>query len=107
MANLKDIDVTPLLDAGFEALTEAEFKAEVARLAELGMDQGGTYDYGYELKRGDVTIFIEQNTSTLVAGGLETMTKHPAVAAIQGPKGRVNAPAEDVDLILALVDEVS
>lgn len=109
MAALSDIDVTPLVDAGFKKLTKAEWQAEVERLKALGMDNGGTYDFGYELKdeRRACSILIEQNVSTNAADGLETMTRHPAVATVIGPRGRVTCMANDTDLILAMVTEVT
>lgn len=108
MASLKDLDITPLLEAGYTTLSEEDYQAEVERLRALGMDNGGTYDFGYELKneRDGVTILIEQNTSTIAADGLETMTKHPAVATVVGKRGRVTCPAHETDLILAMANEV-
>lgn len=107
MASITDLDIKPLLDAGYKPLSQKEWQAEVDRLTALGMNNGGTYDFGYELKSADgVTILIEQNTSTIAADGLETMTKHPAVAMVVGKRGKVTCPAHDFDLILAMADEV-
>lgn len=107
MAALKDLDIKPLLDGGFKPLSQKDWEAEVTRLKALGMDNGGTYDFGYELKNDKgVSILIEQNISTIAADGLETMTKHPAVATVVGPRGRATAAADDIELILALVDQV-
>lgn len=107
MASLTDIDTKPLIEAGFKALTQKEWQARLAEFAAMGMNEGGTYDFGYELSRGKVTVLIEQNTSTTSADGLETMTKHPAVATVIGPRGRVTVNATETDLILAMADEVA
>lgn len=108
MASLKDLDITPLTEAGFVALSQEEYDARIEEFRALGMDNGGTYDFGYELQneRDGVTILIEQNTSTIAADGLETMTKHPAVATVVGKRGRVTCPAHETDLILAMANEV-
>lgn len=106
MAALSEIDVTPLLDAGFKKLSKADYEALVAKYKDLGMDNGGTFDVGYELRRDTVTVFYEQNISTIIADGVETMTKHPAVATVAGPRGKVTCPADDTALILAMADEV-
>lgn len=107
MASLADLDLTPLLDAGFKKMTQKEWQTRVDEYKALGMDNGGTYDFGYELIRGRTTIMIEQNVSTIVGDGLETMTKHPAVATVTGPRGRVTVNATETDLILAMADEVA
>lgn len=107
MANLTDIDVTPLLDAGFKQMSQKEFTARQDERKALGMDQGGQYDLGYELIRGNVTVEFEQNVSTIVGDGLETMTKHPAVASVIGPRGRSTCSATDTDLILSLADDLA
>lgn len=107
MASLADLDVTPLLDSGFKKLTQKEWQTRVEGYRALGMDNGGTFDFGYELIRGNVTIMIEQNVSTIIGDGLETMTKHPAVATVTGPRGRVTVNAAETDLILAMADEVA
>lgn len=107
MASLNDIDIQPFVSAGFKTLTQKEWQARLADFATMGMNEGGTYDFGYELSRGSVSILIEQNTSTTAADGLETMTKHPAVATVIGPRGRVTVNATETDLILAMADEVA
>lgn len=107
MAALADLDLQPLLEAGFKKMTQKEWQARVDEYKALGMDNGGTFDFGYELVRGNTTVMIEQNISTIVGDGLETMTKHPAVATVTGPRGRVTVNAAETDLILAMADEVA
>ena len=107
MAALADLDLTPLTEAGFKKMTKVEWQARVDEYKALGMDQGGVFDFGYELVRGNTTIMIEQNISTIIGDGLETMTKHPAVATVTGPRGRVTVNAAETDLILAMADEVA
>lgn len=107
MANLADVDVEFLVQQGFSKLSKQDWEKRVAELKAKGMDNGGTYDLGYELARGPVSVMFEQNISTVISDGLEVMTKHPAVAVIDGPRGRIACPAHDSELILAMVDQVA
>ena len=97
-----------LLDAGFvKDLTTKQWTDANAEATRAGMGNGGDYRLDYLLRRGDVTVQIEQNVSTLVQDGLETMTRHPAVAVVVGPRGRVACPANDTALILSMADSVA
>lgn len=63
------------------------------------------------LTKDGVTALIEKNVSEDEAGGVASITKHPAVLILESAKGRVAIPNHDdegnADLIAAVVADLS
>lgn len=63
------------------------------------------------LKKGDVYAVIEKNVSVDTSGGVESVTRHPAVLILESPKGRVAVSNHDdpdnADLIANVVKDLS
>jgi hypothetical protein len=100
-------DLQMLEAAGFEKqLTEQEWQDKQQQLAGSEMAHGGEYRLDYVLARDRVTVTVEQNTSTQEYGGMQMQVRHPPVAIIDGPNGRVSCSAENAQLILQLAEAV-
>lgn len=101
-------DLDRMTEAGFtKTLSKAQWAARNAELDALGMNTGGPYTSDYVLQNGDVTLTVEQNTSTETQSGMEVTIKHPQVVIVEGPGGRVACPAGDADLILAMTEQLA
>lgn len=97
-----------------KALTAAGFThddelkdAHVTRADENGMHDSGPYVVHGVWKRGEVTVLVEQNTAKEDIGGMRAAVDHPAVCLITGPKGRIAANPEDVELVLAVAEDLT
>ena len=70
------------------------------------MHQGGDYVVHGFWKRGMVSVHIEQNTTTEVQDGIQSVVTHPTVAVVSGPNGKVAVNATDVEGILYAADQL-
>lgn len=63
------------------------------------------------LTKGDITALIEKNVSEDEAGGVSSITKHPAVLIMESPRGRVAISNHDdddnADLINTVAEDLS
>jgi hypothetical protein len=101
------MDIAALESAGF--VHDDELKAAHEEHAErYEMHATGPYVIHGMWKKGLVTLLFEQNTaSEPMGGGMSAVIQHPPVCIVSGPRGRLACTADDVELILSLVDEVS
>lgn len=74
---------------------------------ESGANTGGAYSVIACMKKGDVTVHVEQNQASEDIGGMSAVVTHPAVALIESPKGRCAFNPNDLELAKALVTELS
>lgn len=81
--------------------------AQVESVVELELSRGGDYVPQGCYRRGQIMVQIEQNTDTREEQGMEIMTKHPSVAVVEGPRGRVACSAADFSLVLRMADELT
>lgn len=95
-----------LLQAGF-VYDADKHQAGIQTAAEAEMHRGGDYDLQGIYVRGAVTVTVEQNTDTRHESGMKTMTQYPAVAIIEGPKGRCSAPMAEPKLVLQVADDLA
>jgi len=93
-----------LLELGFvfdaDATTEAIDSA-------ADLQRGGPYDFRGCYRKGPLTITVEQNTDTRLESGMTQMTTYPEIAIVDGPKGRVACPVDDLDLITRMASELA
>lgn len=106
-------DLESLTRAGFnKTMTTAQWHQRNDDLDELGMNNGGPYVSNYVLTKpaesgGEVTVTVEQNTTTENQAGMEVTIKHPEIAVIEGPGGRAACPADDIRQILRLTVQLA
>lgn len=78
---------------------------------EIGLSANYPHKVLYVGTKGSVTVLIEENMSEDSAGGVTSITKHPACMIVEGPKGRTVVANHDdpsnADLIAAVVESVS
>lgn len=76
---------------------------------QLDLSHNGDHKVKAYYTKGDVTAVVEQNVSPDTSGGVEIITKHPAVLILESPKGRVAVPNFDdnADLVAVLVKDLS
>jgi len=96
-----------------EALTAQGFiddaqakQVAVDNAAAQGLSDNGEYTTHVVYTKGDVVVVVEQNEAPDEAGS-EVIIRHPAVAIITSPKGRVACNPKDVELVLAEVESLS
>lgn len=95
-----------MMDAGFTRNEKAK-KDLAAKNAKAGSDKGGPHTVQEVLTKGDVTIVVEQNVGSDDLGGLPATVTYPAVAIIEGPKGRVAFNPNDTALAERLAAELA
>jgi co-chaperonin GroES (HSP10) len=105
-------DLPSLTRAGFEQkLTTEQWQERNKDLDERGMNSGGPYVSNYVLKKrvggGEVTVTVEQNTSTENQSGMEVTIKHPEIVVVEGPGGRAVCAAGNTYLILQLAKQLA
>jgi hypothetical protein len=100
-----DVVYAALTDAGFVNNADLQGKYE-AKAERDNLSHNGDYVVLGTWTKGVVTLLFEQNTATEDIGGLSAAITHPAVCVISSPTGRVACNATDVDLILAVADEI-
>lgn len=95
-----------LTGVGFQADAELKTAHEEAAVS-MGMDTGGPYKVLAVYRKGLTNVLIEQNTASEQVDGMEITTSHPALALVQGPKGKVGCNPSDIELLLSLITELS
>lgn len=101
------MDAAALKKAGFKHDDETK-AAHEEHATTNDMHKDGPYVVHGVWKKGLVNLLFEQNTAAEpMGGGMSAVIQHPHVCIVSGPKGRVACNADDMDLILAMVSEVS
>lgn len=95
-----------LLDNGFEYDADAS-TTQVESIEELQLNRGGEYQAHGCYRKAYASVTIERNTDTREEGGMSIMATYPPVAVVEGPKGRVACPADDFELVLRMVTELT
>jgi hypothetical protein len=95
-----------LLENDFEYDADAS-TAHIESVEELELNRGGEYRPQGCYRSGLAMVKIEQNTDTRQEGGMSMATTYPSVAVVEGPKGRVACSADDFELVLRMVQELS
>lgn len=96
-----------LADLGFAADDAAKGYLEGVA-TDLKLSDSGPYVVHSVFTRGDVTVTIEQNTNPEdMGGGMTAVVSHPPCAVIDSPKGRVAFNPNDVDLAVALLNDLA
>ena len=73
---------------------------------QLGLSENGDHKVKAYYTKGDVTAIIEQNVSPDTSGGVEIITKHPAILILESPNGRVSISNQDDPANAALIEQV-
>lgn len=73
----------------------------------LDLSANGTYVVHNCYVKGDVSVAVEQNQCPEDLGGLSALVTHPPLAIAVGPKGRVAFSPDDVELAVAVVNDLS
>lgn len=96
-----------LVDLGFTA--DDVTKGYLERVAhDKKLSDSGPYVVNSVFTRNGVTVTIEQNTSPEdFGGGMSAVVTHPPCAIIDSPKGRVAFNPKDVDLAVALLNDLA
>jgi hypothetical protein len=96
--------VDTLKTLGFKEQKTTEFQT---LSDDLGLSENYPHKVLAVLTKDGVTALIEQNVSEDEAGGVVSITKHPAVLIMESSKGRVCIPNHDDADNAALITEVA
>lgn len=96
-----------LVDLGFSP--DEATKSYLEQVAvDKDLSSKGPYVVQSVFSRNGVTVTIEQNTSPEdLGGGMSAVVTHPPCAIIDSPKGRVAFNPTDVDLAVALLNDLA
>lgn len=86
---------------------QVSLDAAKANAEAQGMSHNGPYAPLLAMVNGDVLVVVEQNTAREDMNGMTALVEHPPVVVINGPKGRVAANPADLELVSALIAELS
>lgn len=95
-----------LMDLGFIRSEQRQTEIEAANEA-AGANSGGPLTVIDVLVQHNTVLVIEQNVGTDDFAGLSAQITYPAVAIIEGPKGRVAFNPSDTALAERLAVELS
>lgn len=99
-------DPSFLTSIGF--MEDPELRLALSQEAiDKNLDRGGPYRLLAALRKGLITVVVEQNVTTEVLGGLSTQITYPEVAKVTGPGGSTACAAEDQNLVLAMTEAMA
>lgn len=99
-------DFEALERAGFEKTLTSEEWEEMQN--DISLQAHSDLRVDYILRRGDVTLHVEQNNKSGVpVGGATVTANYPQIVVLSGPAGKVAVAAGDTDLILAMAAQVA
>lgn len=95
-----------LINRGF--INDTALQSGLTQIAaDLGMGENGSYKVLACYSKGDVSVTVEQNQSPeVLGGGMSAVVTHPPLAIVVGPKGRIAANPDDIELVVSLISDL-